>query len=314
MALWEDVDASSEFYNRRPHLAHYTSIATAEAIFMHKQLWLSNPLFMNDHQEMMWGIEHSIRIIPQNDALRLAFADDSLWEKFIVTYYQRRDFFHNAESVDAYVACFSEIPPLDENGLLSMWRAYASNGRGAAIVFDAGKLKHTPNSPIRLVKVQYLSDGDRLKWILILIQKFASVVPLFKAGDDEAYWRAANALFSRILMAAICSKHLGFEEEAEWRAIYLKPFDPHSLLAEHYSYAVSDRGCEPKLKLPIDPIDNLGQGGIPLTDVINRIILGPSSGSHVNREAFQRMLQKAGYQELATRVVSSNTPFRPVGA
>jgi hypothetical protein len=314
MTLWDDVDANAEFYVQHPHLAHYTSISTAEAIFRYKQLWFSNPLFMNDHQEMMWGIEHSIRLIPQNETLRLAFDDDLLWEKFIVKYYQRRDFFHNAEVFDAYVACFSQIAAEDNNGLLSMWRAYASNGRGVAIVLDAGKLKHVPGSPVRLVKVQYLSDNDRLAWLVKLIEKFSSIVPLFKLAGDEIYSQAAHALFLRILMAAICSKHPGFEEEAEWRAIYLKPFDPASVLGKHYSYSLGDRGCEPKLKLPIDPIDNLGQGGIPLTDVIDRIILGPSSGNHINREAFQRMLRTVGYGVLASRVVSSSTPFRPMGA
>lgn len=311
MTLWDDVDTNAEFYVQRPHLAHYTSITTAESIFKHKQLWFSNPLFMNDHQEMMWGIEHSIRLLPQNDALRRAFDSESQWESFIVKYLQRRDFFHNAEAVDVYVACFSEIADEDTNGLLSMWRAYASNGRGAAIVIDAGKLKHIPTSPIKLVKVQYLSDQDRLAWLEKLINKFSSIVPLFKDAEDQVYRNAADALFLRILMASICSKHLGFKEEAEWRAIYLKPLDPSSLLGKHYSYSSGERGCEPKLKLPIDPLDNLGQGGIPLTDVIKRVILGPSSGNRINREAFQRMLRTIGYGELANRVVSSSTPFRP---
>ena len=43
--------------------------------------------------------------------------------------------------IDTYVFCLSEHAKDDTDGLLSMWRGYGGNGNGAAIVFDAGKLR-----------------------------------------------------------------------------------------------------------------------------------------------------------------------------
>ena len=43
--------------DRRPLLAHYTSIKVMESILSTSEIWFSNPLFMNDHQEMRSGLE-----------------------------------------------------------------------------------------------------------------------------------------------------------------------------------------------------------------------------------------------------------------
>jgi hypothetical protein len=41
---------------RPPLLAHYTSIKAMEAILKTNKVWFSNPLFMNDLQEVRFGI------------------------------------------------------------------------------------------------------------------------------------------------------------------------------------------------------------------------------------------------------------------
>ena len=54
--LWEGFDQEQEFPARQPMLAHYTSIDTLESIAKTNQLWLSNPLFMNDWEELRFGL------------------------------------------------------------------------------------------------------------------------------------------------------------------------------------------------------------------------------------------------------------------
>ena len=50
------VDTSNDYYvvtsRRGGLLAHYTSVPTIEQILRTNQVWLSNPLYMNDMQEM----------------------------------------------------------------------------------------------------------------------------------------------------------------------------------------------------------------------------------------------------------------------
>jgi hypothetical protein len=46
-------------------LAHYTSIETAERILKNDELWLSNPLYMNDLEEMRVGIAVGNELFPR---------------------------------------------------------------------------------------------------------------------------------------------------------------------------------------------------------------------------------------------------------
>ena len=45
----------------RPLLAHYTSISAMERILQNSEIWFSNPLFMNDLQEMRFGLGAILR-------------------------------------------------------------------------------------------------------------------------------------------------------------------------------------------------------------------------------------------------------------
>jgi hypothetical protein len=40
----------------KPWLAHYTSIELAEKILRDEEVWFSNPLFMNDLEELRFGM------------------------------------------------------------------------------------------------------------------------------------------------------------------------------------------------------------------------------------------------------------------
>jgi hypothetical protein len=42
--------------NNKPLMAHYTSISVLENILKGGEIWFSNPLFMNDLEEMRHGI------------------------------------------------------------------------------------------------------------------------------------------------------------------------------------------------------------------------------------------------------------------
>ena len=53
--LYEDI-SGDEWVRRKPLLAHYTSIQTLEKIVQTSELWFSNPLFMNDLEEVRFGM------------------------------------------------------------------------------------------------------------------------------------------------------------------------------------------------------------------------------------------------------------------
>ena len=55
--LYANLPGSKEWQRgKRPLLAHYTSITTLKDILKRQEVWLSNPLFMNDLEELRFGI------------------------------------------------------------------------------------------------------------------------------------------------------------------------------------------------------------------------------------------------------------------
>ena len=49
----------------RPLLAHYTSLEVMAKIVENEEIWFSNPLFMNDHQEVRFGMLNGRAIFDQ---------------------------------------------------------------------------------------------------------------------------------------------------------------------------------------------------------------------------------------------------------
>jgi hypothetical protein len=54
--LFADLLEGDPFPADRPLLAHYTSIQALEAMQRSNEIWFSNPLFMNDMEEVRFGI------------------------------------------------------------------------------------------------------------------------------------------------------------------------------------------------------------------------------------------------------------------
>ena len=50
--LYDDLRGDDSFPTRRPLLAHYTSVTVLEAILRNNDVWFSNPLFMNDMEDV----------------------------------------------------------------------------------------------------------------------------------------------------------------------------------------------------------------------------------------------------------------------
>ena len=60
-SLWSDFQSEKNFPVERPLLAHYTSIATLECILQNDEVWFSNPLNMNDFEELRFGVIESAK-------------------------------------------------------------------------------------------------------------------------------------------------------------------------------------------------------------------------------------------------------------
>jgi len=305
-----DLDDLKAALETRPLLAHYTSIDALEKIMKSGEVWLSNPLFMNDLEEVRFGLQQGARLFLQSQAVTDACQTPEraqLVRDAFAHYYNQFDQDH---AFDTYVFCLSEHDPKNTNGVLSMWRAYGGHGRGAALVFNTDLLTApNPKSPLLLVKVKYGSQDERIEWLSTKLERWCQKLQNLALPDGKLYI-AAHAFLYIIRLFALKTKHDGFSEENEWRVIYIPEKDPKiwpDNLQFHYS--MGPNGVEPKLRFKVKPLDpNLTW---TFSDILDQIILGPSLSSLLARRSVERMLDAIGRSEFRQKVSASQIPLRP---
>jgi len=309
-SLWSDVNQGETFPTKRPLLAHYTSIATLESMMDKNEIWFSNPLYMNDLEELRFVIHEGANAFRQNEQIRLACGEPEQYAALCGAFEHYFNRFSNEHALDTYVFCLAEHDPANTDGLLSMWRGYGGNGNGAALVFDTTQLGHIVGSPLIISKVTYASEKERLDWIGAKLAEFAVLLANYAIPKDKLHIPAYH-LFERFKMFALFTKHRGFSEEREWRVIYLRERDVHQKLDGMLHYAVGRRGIEPKLKFKVQPIEGLTNQSLSLENIVAHVILGPTVSSPLAVSSVGRMLEKVGKCEMAKRLIASTTPFRP---
>ena len=307
-SLFSDLPDPESFPAVRPLIAHYTSLECFEQMLRTQEVWFSNPLFMNDLQEVRFGIEEAMHMFHDGAVLEACGTEErflKLSESLDHVYRA----FADDEVLDTYIFCTSRhAPGKHDDGLLSMWRGYGGNGKGVAVVFDTKVLGDVPESPLIISRVVYASTEDRKGWLRELIAKFAVLIAQEKPPTDLMYL-CAHVLFQRIKLFALFTKHDGFTEEEEWRVAYIRDRDTTASLHRMFSYSVGKQGVVPRLKLKIMPIPGATGPDFSLSKVIHKIILGPGISGPLNRAVVARMLQHRGFPELKERLSGSTIPF-----
>jgi hypothetical protein len=307
--LWDDVIPDDEFYVRKPLLAHYTTLETLEKIVINNEVWFSNPLLMNDLEELIFGINEGANRFHDHSGLREACGSESRFLKLQAAFNVYYDKLAQQDALDLYVLCLSEHAPGDKDGLLSMWRGYGGNGKGVAIVFDTSKIETVDGTPFMLGSVHYASSEERFSWIDNKLNQLAMIIKQSHFQDDQLYL-AADAFFDRLKVFALFTKHAGFREENEWRVVYLQERDTDGRLASMFDYVIGPKGVEPKLKFKIGPVDGATGSELSLDLIVDHVILGPSSSGILAVHAIKRMLERMGHIEIANSLRVSSTPFR----
>ena len=265
---------------------------------------------MNDLEEVRFGVLRGVELARGSQDIRDALGSETRARLFTQHFDHYFALFDNQHALDTYVLCLSEHDREDHDGMLSMWRGYGSNGGGAAIVLDTGKLRAVEGTPLIIAMVHYGSADERLAWLQGTLSKFARIIRELSLADEKLHL-AAFALFDRIKIFSLFSKHRGFSEEREWRIVYVRDRDQENKLAPMFHYWIGPRGVEPKLRLKVAPIEGWTDEDLSLTKIVERIILGPSVSSPLAKASVLRMLDQLGKPSLKERVYASTIPFRP---
>lgn len=306
-ALWKDVNSDARPW---PLLAHYTTPYAFEQIVKNEELWLSHPFYMNDHEELRWGIEQGVRRFRESSALREACKDAETFARLTSKFDQLTERFVLSHSADIYVLCLSAHDREDNDGRLSMWRGYGANGNGICFVLDFSKLPQNDNSPLLFGPVDYRSSAERLEWWDSRLSEGAQFLCSVGAEDVQLDL-LAKELFERLCIASIYSKHRGFKEEGEWRVVFWSPRPGSADFARMQSYAATATGMQPKLKLSLKRDSGVIKGGVGLCDLIDRVIVGPSQAGRLAVNTVGRMLAELDRPSLSSRVLQSSIPYRP---
>ena len=310
-SLYADLRPENAFHNKKPLLAHYTTIHVLEMMLKNNEIWFSNPLFMNDMEEVRFGVSLGNTLVTNSEEIQKACKTAERAQLFKQHFSGYFDQFANQHVLDTYVFCLSEHDKNDDDGLLSMWRGYGANGNGVAVVIDTAKLQSIETSPLIMAQVTYDTTEARKGWLDQLLSTFGTILCESNIPSDKLYL-AAHALFERIKLFALFTKHRGFKEENEWRVVYMPERDVSKKLAPMFHYSIGPRGVEPKLKFKVLPINGLTADDLSLTKITDRIILGPSTSSPMATATVRRMLDVLNQSELKPRLRSSTIPFRAI--
>ncbi len=189
-----------------PELHHFTSLETAYKIVDGDNIRLSHAEYSNDQTEMAQAKD----IIRSELAGQLA---NPFFAQVLPGYEAL------SPTLDAYIFCMctgnsGNAKPQD---ILSQWRAYGQDGRGACLTLDSGDLgRRVSNTPgLRINPIIYQRPLQTKFVREILVRGLAA----YKGGSTNA----RDATVAALVFATPLMKAPGFEEEREWRLIFMPP-------------------------------------------------------------------------------------------
>lgn len=261
-------------------LSHYTNLGSLISIIENHQFWASNVLFLNDSNEIVYGIGEATTFLDEQKSSFNDRLDASFFEKVKLRIL-------DGGIPDVFACCFCE-----QGDSLGQWRGYGGVGQNVSIEFDSAKLQAHLGDSGRLRKVIYGKGNARQR----LQQAVNELISEKRNNDLFADITHDNTVAFEQLITGLAPqfKHMSFEDEREWRFIANAPSDDVQV-----HYRARDNVIVPYLKL--------GNPDTPLP--IERIRVGPGKDPNTTIRSIENFLRsRKDYS--AVPVVRSNVPFR----
>ena len=300
---------------------HYTSAESGLAIMRSGRMLLRNSTLMNDFSEVQHGLDcltsayrrasgdklkRLLRTIQPDlpEVLESAF-DSTILDLRTETYLISISEHGDANEGDQFE---------DRLGRLSMWRAYAQKD-GIAFVFNNGPFLTETNAlnayscPVVYASVDAYSEHfatlvDGIEAELQLLQKYGG------------HWALENLLLA-FRFAAQSTKHPSFREEREWRVIYSPTLlETQGLMDDQQKAKIPTevmclRGVPQRVyAIPFVNYPDEGFVGATIPELVDRILVGPTSDAYAIAQAFVAELEDCGVEDAIDRVVVTGIPLR----
>lgn len=232
-------------------LYHYCSTETFMNIIKSGNIRLSDSYQMNDYMENKWI-----------DKFLNKYENDANYKDVI-------DEYRNEKSkIRPHIFCLSS-----EKDLLSQWRAYADNGKGISIGFDLKTLKineETNENSLFIAKCMY-NEKEQENILKKIFDEYSKKSSSTKNDIKE--------VVENLKLLSIIFKNPAFEEEKEWRIIFLPEITNSYTIKEIKNKALKlDFRCSEnkiisffQLEFPME--DDKKNDKLPLKE----IVLGPKN-------------------------------------
>ena len=272
-------------------------------IIRNKEIWLRNATVMNDFSEIGYGLTLARNGLASPAGKKFYTEVESVFPDFQAKIEDQICESEMHWRFETYLSCLSlHQPSEDQNGRLSMWRAY---GEVAFIMNNTPFVAETDKLGVYSTPVHYLDQGDFDEQMLLAIRKIsANVDHLRKSGRDAI----TNDILAWIFQSAIGVKHPGFLEESEWRIYFRTTGDEHPVLTKRVENV---RGIpQPIWAIPLKHDPDSGLFGADIPNLLDRMIIGPTAYPYVSYKAFTELLSTAGVDDAESKVVVSDIPLR----
>jgi len=207
---------------------HYTDDVGLRGILETGQLWLTDIFSLNDPSELSHGFSHAIKIINEKSA------NGSPGSRIFARHFTEFALQGGIRQVVRLFICSFSASGDD----LGQWRAYADNGCGYALGFDAKALEHgftidglTPIPNNSTFYVRY-KDAELREIDARIIDKMFDLISLpsgrgLPSDSIVAYMASLQILLTlHVLIAALFFKHEGYANEREYRFLHAEEMHP----------------------------------------------------------------------------------------
>jgi len=283
-------------------LWHYTDASGLMGIVEHERLWATQTSFLNDSTELEYGFDLAMSVIASYDRTNLKEATDRFLTGLVDP--EKPELKNWLDKhLDVYVTCFS-----GDGDMLSQWRAYSGRDDAGGYALGLGTRPPLQGWP-------QMAPGDHefaLRQVLYdPIEQQAACHSLIDAlvavldadpSDNELTKSFARNLIDGVVELASWCKHPAFEEEREWRIVYVRNNDASKVDVQH---RISRGLLVPYVKLELpSPVGALS-GHLPL----RAINFGPGPEPTLKLRGVKSLL--AGYPHYAkVPVEGSAAPLR----
>jgi hypothetical protein len=275
--------AKKEQFEETEFVYHYTSIETFSKIIKSQSLWFTDSRYLNDSKEFKHGKDVIVQIIK---GFRLR-KNKAIGKIILENLYLLENF-------SLYTFCFSKEPDL-----LSQWTRYSNNGKGLCFGIKLSKLKSVLGPCFISDHVIYDNKSQEKR----IEQAILESIEYFK--NEKINSMNINSIIQYFSYMIATYKHVGFEEEKEYRCFIINNNkENHLYISSRLDAYITDGICKPYLNVQIENGTTNEKRIFP----IENISIGPVNDLYASEIYLSKLLTKNGYPDLAIK--KSNIPYR----